>query len=222
MNNFSCLSEINPQDYESYNQRIFLTFDIDWAHDEVIKYTLDLIEASKIQATIFITHDTPLIDRMRSNNNLELGIHPNFNPLLDGTEIKKRTEREVMDEILEIVPNAKCLRSHSLTQSERLLDIFSEYGLSHISNTYIPFMENNILRPWKLWSDLIITPHFFQDNVELRLRNELSVNNSLGLKIYDFHPIHIFLNSNYYFANMASSANLSAASGSSLRVTKIN
>ena len=191
----STLSKIRPEKPSSYKNKVFLTFDIDWAHDEIIKNTIDILEEKDVKATFFVTHNSKVLERLRENHNFELGIHPNFNFLLDKKSPKGDNSKKILEKILDIVPEAKVIRSHSLTQSERLLDLFSEYGLSHVSNTYIPFARGIKIKPWRLWSDIIILPHFFQDNVELKLNKNYVTPRDIGLEIYDFHPIHIYLNS---------------------------
>lgn len=61
---------------------VFFTFDIDWACDEVLSDTIDIIEAAGVSATFFVTHQTTLLERLRANSAIELGVHPNFNTLL--------------------------------------------------------------------------------------------------------------------------------------------
>ena len=54
------------------------------------------------------------------------------------------------------------------------------------------------LRPWKLWNGLCKVPIFWEDDLELMygLNNNItSLINLKGLKVFNFHPIHIFLNS---------------------------
>ena len=80
---FGKVSEISLEEPSSY-EKVFLTFDIDWASDFVLEYCIDLIESAQVKATFFVTHETPLLERLRENPNFELGIHPNFNPLLEG------------------------------------------------------------------------------------------------------------------------------------------
>jgi len=72
-------------------------------------------------ATWFVTHDTPLISRLRTNSKFELGIHPNFDFLIQGEPRNGGNAQEVVARLLEIVPEAKSVRSHSMTQSSRLL-----------------------------------------------------------------------------------------------------
>jgi len=84
MNNlfFENIKIIYIENILSWQGKIFLTFDLDWCSDEVLCYTLEIIEKYDIKATFFITHYTPLLEKIRKNSNIELGIHPNFNYLL--------------------------------------------------------------------------------------------------------------------------------------------
>ncbi len=79
------IASVDPADESTWRGRIFLTFDLDWAHDEVINDAIDLVEAVDVPATWFVTHATPTLERLRANPKFELGVHPNFNPLLDGS-----------------------------------------------------------------------------------------------------------------------------------------
>lgn len=194
MSKFSLISTINADRPASYEGKIFLSLDIDWAHDDILLDSIELIEDAGASATWYVTHDTPLLDRLRENPNFELGIHPNFNFLLEGDFRNGKDAGEVLDKLLEIVPEAKSVRSHSLTQSERLLDLFADRGLTHVGNTYIPSATNMRILPWRLWSGLVVVPHCFQDNVELRIERNGPNPVKDGLIVMDFHPIHIFLN----------------------------
>jgi len=50
------------------NDAIVLTLDIDWAGDAVLADCIELVEATGAPATWFVTHDTPLLERVRANN----------------------------------------------------------------------------------------------------------------------------------------------------------
>lgn len=50
---------------------IYLTLDLDWACDEVWTF----IEKEDLKCTFFITHQTPLLTRVRATPNIEPGIH---------------------------------------------------------------------------------------------------------------------------------------------------
>ena len=71
--NFKLLSSIDVDRTQSWGQSIFLTLDIDWAHDEVLNDTIDLLESSRIKATWFATHDTKVLERLRVNQIFEMG-----------------------------------------------------------------------------------------------------------------------------------------------------
>lgn len=194
-NTFIKLSEIDPSNPDTWN--CVLTFDIDWACDEVLEDTIDLVESSGISATWFVTHDTPVLKRLRSNPAFEIGIHPNFNFLLNGDARNGGTAQEVVKRLLAIVPEAKTVRSHSLTQSSNILQIFADNGLTHEANHFIPEQAAIELKPWRLWNGLIKIPYLWEDDVACLYKEntpiqELTKRN--GVRVFDFHPIHVFLN----------------------------
>lgn len=197
MNRFATISSIVVENESTWEDRIFLTFDMDWAHDEVVADTIDLVEAAGVSATWFVTHKTPLLQRLRSNPSFELGIHPNFNFLLEGDDRNGRNVKEVIERLLAIVPRAASVRSHSMTQNTGLLDLFVWGGLTHDVNHFIPTQTGIELKPWKLWNELIRIPYNWEDDVHCMygLTDEMSAFvNHAGLKVFDFHPIHVFLN----------------------------
>lgn len=136
---FGNIGEINLENPSSY-QKIFLTFDIDWASDFVLDSCINLVESVGVKATWFVTHETPLLERLRANPNFELGIHPNFNPLLEGDFAYGKNYKEVLRYFLNIVPEAKSMRSHCLGISSRILQEAKNLGITHESNICIPAM----------------------------------------------------------------------------------
>ena len=194
---FGLLSDICVDQSESYSDKIFLTLDVDWAHDQIILDTVSLFEKHNVKATWFVTHETEVIDVLRANDHFELGIHPNFNALLEGDLSKGRNAEEIIDNLLEIVPEAKSVRSHSMAQSFRLLDLFSRKGLTHDSNDFIPEQSNVHLVPFCHWSGLTRIPFFWEDNVQIMYEENSSIDalcRRPGLKVFNFHPIHIYMN----------------------------
>lgn len=191
---FSLLSKINPKNINSWNKKTFLTFDIDWAHDEIISDTIDLVKQFSVPSTWFVTHDSPILKMFSLETKFELGIHPNFNPLLNGNSQKNSSD--VLKECFDIVPNATSVRSHSLTQNERLIDLFRDFGVSHVSNNFIPANCGINLKPFFLWDEMVIVPHCWQDNVSLKMNLSFPTLNDFEeeLYVFDFHPIHVFLN----------------------------
>ena len=102
---------------------IHFTFDIDWAPDESIDKIREILNKKNIKATFFVTHATDILKDLR-NDGHEIGIHPNFNKNSShGSTIEK-----IIEHLLNIVPDARALRTHSLVQSSTLLhQIFSKY-----------------------------------------------------------------------------------------------
>ena len=74
---FSKLSKINVLDSDTWQNKLFLTFDIDWAHDDVIWDSFRLVESYGVETTWFVTHKTSFISL--DCEMIEWGIHPNFN-----------------------------------------------------------------------------------------------------------------------------------------------
>jgi hypothetical protein len=161
---------------------------------------LDIIEEYDIKATFFVTHNTPLLERMRANPKIELGIHPNFNFLLEGDFRYGKNIKEIIKYYKDIVPEAVSVRSHSLAQSSKMLDSFEEFGLIYDCNTFIPFSSGIEVSPYNITNKLIKVPHFWEDDVHCLYEWDWNVEKFLkykGIKVFDFHPIHIFLNTEH-------------------------
>lgn len=196
------IATIQVDSVANWSQMPYLTLDIDWAHDDILADTIELIEAHRVPTTWFVTHDTPLLSRLRRNPDFELGIHPNFNFLLNGDDCAGRDAADVVDRLLAIVPEAKCVRSHSTVQSSGLLDLFSRRGLTHECNSFIPVQSGMEIKPWRLWSGMTCVPYFWEDDVACLYGRDgaLPLNRLVGLpglKVFDFHPVHIFLNTEH-------------------------
>lgn len=194
---FGRVSDIEPENPTTWHGKTFLTFDIDWACDAVIDDTIELVEAAGVAATWFVTHDTPVLERLRKNPAFELGIHPNFNFLLEGDPRNGANAAEVVDRLMEIVPEARTVRSHCMTQSTTLLDLFKRKNLTHDCNHFIPAHVQPQLAPWTLWNGLTRVPYFWEDDIHCLYADPAAMEQAMdqkGLRVFDFHPIHVFLN----------------------------
>lgn len=197
---FENIKNIDILNISSWKDKIFLTFDIDWCCDEVLSHTLDIVEKYNIKATFFVTHETILLERMRANSNIELGIHPNFNPLLNGDFRYGKNIDEVIEYYKSIVPEAVSIRSHSLTVSSPMLSSFEENGLKYECNQYIPLNSKIEVYPYKYINSIIRVPHYWEDDLHCLYQDSWNVDTYLkykGIKVFDFHPIHIFLNTEH-------------------------
>jgi len=195
-NLFGLICSVDVDEPTTWN-RLFLTFDVDWAHDEVLRDTIELVRPYDLPITWFITHATDVMDDLRSNQQRwELGVHPNFNPLLDGSG--HGTASLILENLLKIVPEAKTVRSHSLVQSSTLYKQFAAFGLTHDSNDYVPSYSGLRPQPFCLENGLVKVPYCFSDELWcIKGGGEEEFNALLqkeGMLVFDFHPIHVFLN----------------------------
>ncbi len=161
-----------------------ITSDIDWAEDEVITYMLDILDEYDCKATLFCTHD---ISSIKGIDKHELAIHPNFT--------SGRPEVEVLRELKTLFPKAKGTRSHCLYLHSKLFDIYRELDLVYDSNYLV---SNQIVHPFYLSDNILEIPMFFEDDSYLSKSSDFTLASldmqSDGLRVFNFHPIHIFLN----------------------------
>ena len=122
MNKFDLINNIDINKKESWNNKLFITIDIDWVIDEVLFDTVQLLKKNNSKATFFVTHVSDILDDLEQDPNFELGIHPNLNYLLNGDFRYGKNYREVIDYYLKFVPSAKSIRSHSLTINSLILE----------------------------------------------------------------------------------------------------
>ena len=180
------------------SKTIFITMDLDWASDEVIEDSLALINAANIPVTIFVTHKTKLLETMRKNKLIRLGIHPNFYPLLQNQADKDYLA--VIREMKALVPEAVCARSHGLVDSTAILMALKETGITHDLNLFIPFDSGIQVKPFRHFSGMLRLPYFFEDDAQCLLKKRYKAEEHIlgsgdGLRIFNFHPIHLYLNS---------------------------
>jgi hypothetical protein len=198
MKEFRTINQIIPSKEKTWKNHVFLTFDMDWAIDDILENTISILEKADVSATWFITHKTPLLCRLRENKKFELGIHPNFNKLLFQSDFSNgKDAKEIVGRLMDLVPEAVSVRSHSLTQSSTLLDLFKEFGLSYDCNHFIPASLGYPLSPWKSWNEMVLIPHSWEDDIHIMYQWDYSITDILktqGLHVFDFHPIHVALN----------------------------
>ena len=168
--------------------------DIDWAPEQVIQDALSLFEKYNVKCTLFSTHKSKVIKE--SNRALfEISIHPNFNLLLDGNS---STDAEgIVKNLLNIYPEAKGIRSHSLTQSTILLSLFKSIGMEYDCNSLFPYNWN--IYPYKTFTGLTIIPFNWEDDVHFLYKKSFDIDfneifNPSKNYLFNFHPIHIYLN----------------------------
>jgi hypothetical protein len=173
-----------------------ITFDIDWAPDFVIDAVASMLQARRVRATWFVTHQCAALDRLREESELfELGLHPNFLP----GSTHGNTPAEVLEHVRVIVPEATSIRTHSLVQSGSLLNMIMQAGLKTDVSIFLPGMPN--IRPFEFrlgGRTVTRVPYFWSDDYEMEkispswhLAPLLEVK---GIKVLNFHPLLLYLN----------------------------
>ena len=204
---FIHFTDIDSAIPSTWQGKSVLSFDLDWAIDEVLEDTLDLIIEANIKATLFVTHETPILDKMRETSLISLGLHPNFNPLFSGESVSRSTDR-IMSDLKEIVPEARVLRSHSMSHSGLWLNAYKELGITHLSQYYMGGVKG--IHPFRHVNGIVEVPVYFADDAYIFVEDHKRWNNpsveeitsisEKSVKVFNFHPIHIALNSSSFDA----------------------
>lgn len=172
-----------------------LTFDIDWAPDASIELCLDLLGRHDVKGTFFATHLTDLNQEIVSRGH-ELGIHPNFLPgSTHGDDLLS-----VVESCLEFAPNARYMRTHSLFQSSQMLyKVFSAFP--QLTTDLSLFMHRSMHAHRCEWNFGGVcfqrVLYNWEDDAEFCNPDfDPSTAAFFGdVTVYDFHPIHVHLNS---------------------------
>lgn len=177
------------------DKRYALTFDIDWAPDFAILYCLELLDDARCKATFFATHSTSLNQEI-VNRGHDLGIHPNFLP----NSSQGASVQAIISECLSYAPDAWCMRTHALVQSSPLLhEIFSKFPQLKLDVSL--FMHRSTFSHKVKWEFDSVTfdrlLYNWEDDAQFASYNEDNLPELFfgELTVFDFHPIHVFLNS---------------------------
>ncbi|MFH1656472.1 MAG: hypothetical protein ABH956_01700 [Candidatus Nealsonbacteria bacterium] len=173
-----------------------ITIDTEWVPDKVLEDCIDLLNYYNVKATIFCTGYININKDKLKNH--ELCIHPNFKNI-------ETLEKEIGN-LIKIYPKAKGIRFHALFTSSRFYPIYNKFNLEYESS-YFMYLKDDI-KPFLMGDNILQFPIYFLDyfhlfcfkSVGFKKQGLFSIKNfpleKSGLKIFIFHPIHIFLNSN--------------------------
>jgi len=178
---------------------VVLTIDVDWAPDFAIDFVAEQLIARQVHATWFVTHMSPAVARLqRHPDYFELGIHPNF--LAGSTH--GDTPEKVVRHCRTLLPEASSMRTHALVQSTPLLrQVVAQTRITTDVSLFLPYTPN--IRPvefqWRTGA-LLRIPYFWADDFEMERRDSCwqlarLLTLGQGLKVFAFHPIHVYLNS---------------------------
>ncbi|KTD60723.1 hypothetical protein Lsha_1440 [Legionella shakespearei DSM 23087] len=182
------------------NFPIALTFDIDWAPDFAIRKIVSILEEHNVPGTLFLTHPSIFVESLKDHPLIEFGIHPNFLP----RSSHGQSLDEVFDYVLNLCPNTKAIRTHGLFQNSHLyFHILKNYPqIQYDFSLYIP--DNPYLTPFTFENEannsLIRIPYQWEDDLFLLSQANSNKNKPIlfdhgSYQIFDFHPIHVYLNS---------------------------
>jgi hypothetical protein len=177
------------------NAAYHLTFDVDWAPDWAVSDVLETLAAHSVTATFFVTHASDMVREIAARGH-EVGIHPNF---LAGSS-HGDAPLDVMRSVISIAPAARVMRTHSLVQGttlfEAILAAYPQieadlslltYGSPHTAWTAWHSRGRKIRRMNYNWEDDLAFDDPLQDWAVYRPMGHVDV--------FDFHPIHVALNS---------------------------
>lgn len=192
---FGLIKEIDVSDPETWEDRIFLTLDLDWAPDFVISEISDHLRSREVRATWFVTHSSKEVEKLKCDHLFEVGVHPNFSPCLMGAD-GAPSVHEVVNEMRELAPSATSFRCHSLVQSSPLLELMATHGFLFDCNTFLPFTRIDSLFPWRYYGDLVRVPYCWEDDTWISgaCRDPGEVAVAKGLRVIDVHPVLLWLN----------------------------
>jgi len=172
-----------------------ITFDIDWAPDWAVEHCKNKLERKGLKGVFFITHSSDIIQDLISSGH-EVGIHPNLFPGSSHGD----TFTEVFEHLLNVVPNASAMRTHGLYQSTAFFMNVAKhfpqikidfslltYRATKVEKTALPFDGGSIDRINYNWEDDIA---FNDADFGWDCFRPWS-----NFHIFDFHPIHVALNS---------------------------
>lgn len=178
-----------------------ITLDIDWAPDWIIDQAAAVLARCGTRATWFATHHSPAVRRLLESPLFEVGIHPNFRP----GSTHGDSERAVLAHMKDLFPDAASMRTHSLVQSTPLLIMAAEMGIVTDVSLFLPGQPH--LKPHTLHTEtarLVRVPYYWED--DMAFCDPASTwtpdwnDQGAGLRIFNFHPVHIALNASGFDA----------------------
>lgn len=165
-----------------------LTTDVDWAPDFCVEDVLELVAGAGLRVTAFATHRTgPLV---RPPSFVEVGLHPDTTrPGADGI-------RRKIPDLLEIYPDARGLRAHRNFFGQNVAQLARASGLDYDASVLHwrqPFCQAEIDQ-----YGLVRMTYNWEDGIHADRGLPWSLDwvpiAGPGLKIFNVHPIFIYLN----------------------------
>ena len=164
---------------------VCLTLDVDWAPEAVLDEVLAQVIAAGARATVFATHPSEAL-LAQDPDQIEVALHPAFTAEDDDSPLET---------LRQTYPHAIGARSHRLFVSSRVLEHYERHGIRYESNMLLPLHPG--LAPVARRPRLLSIPFYWADDLptaaEVPGIGDLRLD-APGLKVLDFHPIHVFMN----------------------------
>lgn len=182
---------------EKYRSDNYIAFsvDTDWASEDCISEMLDFFQENRIPINVFCTHPSDVLAARRQDPLIELGIHPNYCP----NSSHGQTIDEVTAYCMNLVPGARCIRTHRWFSSNDIYDKLVTCGIRYDSSE-CSMMDP--VEPYIHRSGILRLPVYFEDGGLLWSKTEPDFArygekyfSGNGLKVLDLHPIHFAINS---------------------------
>lgn len=179
---------------------VIISLDIDWASDFILEDALRLASECGIKPTLFLTHQSPLVQKIFKEKKYEFGLHPNFEKLLNGDDSNGLDAEDVLNRLMISFPNVDCVRSHCLTTSSSLKALFKSKNFSLESSFITHGVHKKFPNFWTECTGIVHVPITWEDDVWFTLEEgeigarPSSILQSDALNVLTFHPIHLFLN----------------------------
>lgn len=190
------LSKINGKHVWNDQPVFCFNSDIDWASEDVMTAYFNIVNPLEIKPTLFVTHESDVIESNFQSGKIERGIHPNFlSNSSHGDSFK-----EIIETVRQFAPESYGFRSHRLFDVTDITHMLkNDYGYKYVSNLGTVLQTN--IKPILHESGLVHIPIFFEDGTHLY--NQLDLNfkkytdlfTTPGIKIISFHPMNFVFNS---------------------------
>lgn len=168
---------------------LHLSADLDWAPDYVLEDFYNLLSTQQVPITLFATHESLMVRKLLALPFVETAVHPNLHQVAN--------EEASLDAALELFPQSRGVRFHRLYYHSGVLGWLRQRQQTYLSND-LQFLQKN-LTPYYDWAGMIRLPIYWEDDVHaLYFKNDynpqLLQTSNPGLQVLNFHPIHIYLN----------------------------
>lgn len=173
---------------------VCLTFDIDFAPDYMIEKVIDILNEFKTNATFFTTHPSTLLSHLINNTHFEISAHPNITP----TTTQGNNLETIIHNLKQAFPSIIGNRFHLLGYSYKDLITLSKLNFIYDVSS-LKFNCPFLFPSYHIDLDMVLLTYLWEDgiceNTHLPMKYENINLKSPGIKIINFHPMNIFINS---------------------------